>query len=465
MALQEPEATNANEAAGAPASSAAQELAPSQAYAAKQPFVTKAQLEALAQQFPTPFHLYDEAGIRANMEAVNAAFAWNPGFKEYFAVKANPNPELIGILHEYGCGCDCSSYTELMLASALGITGHDIMFSSNDTPAEDFALARQLGAIVNFDDISHIEFFEQVAGPIPETVSCRFNPGGLFQLANGIMDNPGDSKYGMTTEQLFEAYRMLRDRGAKDFGLHAFLASNTVTNEYYPKLARILFELAVRLQSETGAHVAFINLSGGVGIPYEPGRTPNDIAAIGEGVRQAFEEILVPAGMGDVAIYTEMGRFMMGPYGCLVTRAIHEKKIYKDYIGVDASAVDLIRPAMYGAYHHISVVGQPGGPDKTAAEATETYDVTGCLCENNDKFAVDRALPKIERGDLLVIHDTGAHGYSMGYNYNGRLRSAEVLLHADGTAEQIRRAETPADYFATLDHSVVGRVLREQPLG
>lgn len=424
---------------------------PNHGYDLKVPFASKATLESLAEKYPTPFHLYDEAGIRRNMEAIREAFSWNPGFREYFAVKANPNPALISILREYGCGCDCSSYTELMIAEAVGATGQNIMFSSNDTPAADFALARKLGAIVNFDDISHIDFFERVAGPIPETVSCRFNPGGLFQLANGIMDNPGDSKYGMTTEQLFEAFSQLKTKGVKNFGIHAFLASNTVTNDYYPKLARILFKLAVELEEKTGAHVAFVNLSGGVGVPYLPGQTANDIRAIGEGVRAAYEEILVPAGMGDVAIYTEMGRFVLAPYGCVVTRAVHEKRIYKDYIGVDASAVDLIRPAMYGAYHHVSVVGQPDGADKTRAQASETYDVTGNLCENNDKFAVDRHLPKIEVGDLLVIHDSGAHGYSMGYNYNGRLRAAEVLLREDGGDELIRRAETPADYFATFD--------------
>lgn len=428
----------------------------------KRLFATKDQLVELAERYPTPFHLYDEAGICANMEAVRDAFAWNPGFREYFAVKANPNPALIAILRKYGCGCDCSSATELMIADALGVPGPEIMFSSNDTPAADFRLARELGAIVNFDDISHIPFFEAVAGPMPKTVSCRFNPGGLFRLANGIMDNPGESKYGMTEAQLFEAFRMLRDRGAETFGIHAFLASNTVTNEYYPALARILFELAVRLERETGAHVGFVNLSGGIGIAYKPDEQPNDIRAIGAGVRQAYEEILVPAGMDDVAIYTELGRFMLGPYGCLVTRAIHEKRIYKDYIGVDACAADLMRPAMYGAYHHVTVVGQAGGPDKSEMEPTRTYDVTGGLCENNDKFAVDRPLPEVEIGDLLVIHDTGAHGHSMGYNYNGRLRSAEVLLHADGTSELIRRAETPADYFTTLDVLPQGRTLLER---
>ena len=428
----------------------------------KLPFVSKDQLVDIAERYPTPFHLYDEAGIRKNIEAVLDAFSWNPGFKEYFAVKANPNPALIGILREYGCGCDCSSDTELMICNAMGIRGRDIMFSSNDTPAANFRLARGLGAIINFDDITHIDFFEREAGPIPETVSCRFNPGGLFRLANGIMDNPGDSKYGMTREQLAQAFRMLADRGAKTFGLHAFLASNTVTNEYYPALARILFELARNLARETGVRIRFINLSGGVGIPYRPDQEPNDIRAIGEGVRRAYEEILVPAGMGDVALCTEMGRFMMGPYGCLVTRAIHEKHIYKEYIGVDANACDLIRPAMYGAYHHITVIGQAGGPDKSLMPAERTYDIVGNLCENNDKFAHDRALPHVDVGDLLVIHDTGAHGYSMGYNYNGRLRHAEVLLHTDGSCELIRRAETPADYFATLDVLPEGRALLER---
>ncbi len=417
----------------------------------KAPFVTKDQLVHIVEHHPTPFHLYDEAGIRRNMEAVRDAFAWNPGFREYFAVKANPNPTLIGILQEYGCGLDCSSATELMLAQALGCHGADIMLSANDVPAEDFRLAARLDATVNFDDITHIPFWQEQVGPLPARVCCRFNPGGLFRLANGLMDNPGEAKYGMTEEQLFEAFRMLRAGGTATFGLHAFLASNTVTNDYYPALARILFDLAVRLARETGAHIGFINLSGGVGIPYRPDEMPNDIRAIGEGVRRAFEEVLVPAGMGDVAIYTEMGRFMLGPYGCLVTRAIHEKRTYRDYIGVDANACDLIRPAMYGAYHHITVMGQEVGPDKSRWPATRTYDVCGNLCENNDKFARERALPEVERGDLLVIHDTGAHGHAMGYNYNGRLRHAEVLLRENGSCACIRRAETPADYFATLD--------------
>ena len=448
---------------GEPIAYPAADAAEAALYPAKQPFISKERLEGIAARFPTPFHLYDEAGIRANAQAVREAFAWNEGFREYFAVKANPNPAIIDILKEQGCGCDCSSYTELLIARACGVTGHAIMFSANDTPAEDFALARELGAIVNFDDISHIAFFEEHAGAIPETVSCRFNPGGLFQLANGIMDNPGDSKYGMTTEQLFEAFRLLKAKGAREFGIHAFLASNTVTNEYYPKLAEILFGLAARLQRACGCHVGFVNLSGGVGVPYRPDQQPNDIRAIGAGVREAYERILVPAGMDGVKIFCEMGRFMLAPYGCLVTRAIHEKRIYKDYIGVDANACDLIRPAMYGAYHHVTVVGQPGGPDKTHAPATRVYDITGNLCENNDKIAVDRALPEVEPGDLLVIHDTGAHGYAMGYNYNGRLRHAEVLLREDGFTRLIRRAERPTDYFATLDVLPEGQALLDDP--
>lgn len=411
----------------------------------KEPFVTLNQVREIVETYPTPFHLYDEKGIRENIKNLKEAFSWNPGFKEYFAVKATPNPFLLKILQEYGCGTDCSSLTELMMSEACGFGGHEIMFSSNDTPLEEFRYANDLGAIINLDDFTHIECLEKTLGYIPETISCRFNPGGLFQISNDIMDNPGDSKYGMTTDQLFEAFRTLKSKGAKHFGIHAFLASNTVTNEYYPALAKILFELAVRLQKETGAEIAFINLSGGIGIPYRPDQEPNDIHVIGEGVRQVYEEVLVPAGMGNVALYTELGRFMMGPYGCLVTKAIHEKHTYKEYIGVDACAVNLMRPAMYGAYHHISVLGKEEKP------CDHVYDVVGSLCENNDKFAIDRELPEIEKGDYLVIHDTGAHGFSMGYNYNGKLRSAELLLKEDGNVQMIRRAETPADYFATFD--------------
>ncbi len=411
----------------------------------KKPFVTKQQVEDIVKDFPTPFYLYDEKGLVDNAKAVYDAFSWNKGFKEYFAVKATPNPVLMEILKSLGCGFDCSSETELMLSQAIGASGADIMFSSNDTPAREYAYADKLGAIINLDDFTHIDFLEETIGKIPETISCRYNPGGVFQMSNGIMDNPGDSKYGMTKDQLFEAYKILRSKGARNFGIHAFLASNTVTNEYYPQLAGQLFELAVELQKETGCKIAFINLSGGVGIPYRPDQEANDIKAIGEGVRKQFENILVPAGMGDVSIFTEMGRFMMGPYGALVTKAIHEKHIYKEYIGVDACAVNLMRPAMYGSYHHITVLGKENEP------LDHVYDVTGSLCENNDKFAIDRQLPEIEMGDYLFIHDTGAHGYAMGYNYNGKLKCAELLLKEDGSVQMIRRAETARDYFATFD--------------
>lgn len=419
----------------------------------KETFVNLEQLEKIVEEFPTPFHLYDEKGLRENIKALNEAFSWNKGFKEYFAVKATPNPFLIDILREYGCGCDCSSYTELMLSEAMGAVGTDIMFSSNETPASEYEYADKLGAIINLDDITHIDFLEETIGHIPELISCRYNPGGLFKISNDIMDNPGDSKYGLTTEQLFDAFKILKEKGAKEFGIHAFLASNTVTNEYYPMLAKVLFEVAVKLQKETGVHIKFINLSGGIGIPYRPGQESNDIYAIGRGVKKVYDEVLGAAGMGDVEIYTELGRFMMGPYGCLVTKAIHEKHTHKEYIGVDACAVNLMRPAMYGAYHHITVMGKEDAP------CTHKYDVVGSLCENNDKFAVDRMLPEIEKGDLLVIHDTGAHGFAMGYNYNGKLKSAEVLLKEDGSTQLIRRAETPADYFATFDCFEIGKKL------
>ncbi len=411
----------------------------------KVPFVTREQIEEIVKTYPTPFHLYDEKGIRENAQAVKEAFAWNKGFKEYFAVKACPNPFLMQIMHEYGFGCDCSSLTELMLSHAVGIDGEDIMFSSNDTPAQEYAYCAKLGGIINLDDITHIEFVEGILGRLPEKMSCRYNPGGVFRMSNGIMDNPGDSKYGFTKEQLFEGYRILKEKGVKHFGLHAFLASNTVTNDYYPELARQLFEVAVEVKEKVGVELEFINLSGGVGIPYRPNETGNDVRVIGEGVRKVYEEVLVPAGLDQVAIYTEMGRFMTGPYGGLVTKAIHEKHTYKEYIGVDACAVNLMRPAMYGAYHHITVLGKENAP------CDHKYDVTGSLCENNDKFAIDRQLPRIDMGDYLFIHDTGAHGYSMGYNYNGKLRSAELLLKEDGSVQLIRRAETPKDYFATLD--------------
>ncbi len=410
----------------------------------KTPFVSPEKLEAIAQQYGTPFYLYDERGIRENARGLLKAFAWNPGFREYFAVKATPTPAILKIMKEEGCGLDCSSYTELMLAEAVGFGGSDIMFSSNVTPAEDFRYAAKLGATINLDDYTHIDFLNGLVG-IPELVSLRYNPGGTFEIHDNVMDNPGEAKYGMTYEQLRDGIKKLAGLGAKRFGIHAFLASNMRQNEYYPKVAAILFETAVRLREETGADIAFINLSGGVGVAYRPKEEPADIAVIGEGVRKAFEEILAPAGMGNVAIYTELGRYMLAPYGILVARAIHEKHIYKEYIGLDACAANLMRPAMYGAYHHITVAGKEDAP------RDHFYDITGGLCENNDKFARDRKLPKIDIGDLIVIHDAGAHGFAMGYNYNGKLRSCEVLLKEDGSTQLIRRAETPQDYFATFD--------------
>jgi len=411
----------------------------------KKPFVTLEQVKEISKTYPTPYHIYDEKGIRENARKLYEAFSWNKGFKEYFAVKATPNPYILKILKEEGCGVDCSSMTELMMAKALGFTGDEIMFSSNATPAEEFIYADKIGATINLDDFTHIDFLKDTIGHIPELISCRFNPGGLFSISTDIMDNPGEAKYGLTKSQIIEAFKILKAKGAKQFGIHAFLASNAVTNEYYPTLAKILFELAVELKNETGADIKFINLSGGIGIPYRPEQEQNDIYVIGEGVRAVYEEVFTKEGMTDIAIHTELGRFMLAPYGHLITRAIHEKHTYKEYIGCDACAVNLMRPAMYGAYHHITVLG------KEDEENTHKYDVTGSLCENNDKFAVDRMLPKIERGDYLVLHDSGAHGFAMGYNYNGKLRSAELLLKENGSVEMIRRAETPKDYFATFD--------------
>ena len=414
----------------------------------KKPFVTLEQLNELVRQYPTPFHLYDEKGIRENARRLHKAFAWNPGFREHFAVKATPNPQILKLLKEEGCGVDCSSLTELMMAERCGFSGSEIMFSANETPAEEFELAAKLGATINLDDLTHVDFLRETIGYIPKKISCRFNPGGIFTLGESkegfqVMDNPGDAKYGLTRPQMTEAFRKMKELGAEEFGIHSFLASNTISNDYYPTLAAILFKVAVELKEETGAHITFINLSGGVGVPYRPEQKANDIAIIGEGVRKAYEEILVPAGMGDVSICTELGRFMLAPYGHLVTRAMHEKHTHKEYIGVDACAANLMRPAIYGAYHHITVMG------KEDWACDHKYDVVGALCENCDKFAVDRMLPRIDKGDLLVIHDTGAHGHAMGYQYNGRLRSAEVLLQTDGSSRLIRRAETPDDYFAT----------------
>lgn len=410
----------------------------------KTPFVTKEKLEEIVKTYPTPFHIYDEKGIRERARALNAAFAWNKGFKEYFAVKATPNPVLLDILGQEKCGVDCSSLTELMMSEKVGFKGDDIMFSSNATPAEDFKKAAELGAIINLDDFTHIDFLEKTIGYIPETICCRFNPGGDFRISTQIMGSPSEAKYGMTEEQIIEAYKILKKKGAKRFGIHAFLSSNNTNNEYYPTLAGVLFKLAVEIQKKAGVEISFINLSGGVGVPYLPDAEPADIAIIGEGVRKVYEEILTPAGLGNVALFTELGRYMLAPNGMLITKAIHEKHIYKEYIGCDACAANLMRPAMYGSYHHITVMGKENAP------CDHKYDVTGGLCENNDKFAIDRMLPKIDIGDILAIHDAGAHGFAMGYNYNGKLRSAELLLKEDGTVELIRRAETPEDYFATL---------------
>ena len=426
----------------------------------KATFLTKEQAEAIAKEFPTPFYIYDEKGIRENTKRVHEAFVWNKGFREYFAVKALPNPEIMRIMKEEGCGFDCASEAELMLAKAVGSTGEEIMFSSNDTPVSEFAYANRIGGIINLDDISHIDTLltaceGENTRPFPETICCRFNPGGVFEMANGIMDHPGDSKYGMTKAQLFKAYSRLKELGVKRFGLHAFLASNTIGGDYYPQLAARLFRIAVEIREQTGVALSFINLSGGVGIPYRPNEMPNDILAIGAGVRRQYESILEPAGLGDIAIYTEMGRFMTGPYGALVTRVIHEKHIYKEYIGVDACAANLMRPAMYDAYHHITVLG------KEEESADHMYDVVGSLCENNDKFAIDRHLPEITIGDLLYMHDAGAHSFSMGYNYNGKLWCAELLLREDGSVSLIRRAQTPQDYFATLDVLPVYEKLKE----
>ena len=468
----------------------------------KRLFADKAKISDIIKEFPTPFHLYDERGIREKVRQLYDAFSWNPGFHEFFAVKATPNPAILRILKEEGCGADCSSYTELLLSKAVGIMGRDIMFSSNTTPARDYKLASDLGAIINLDDYTHIDFLNKICG-IPKTICCRYNPGGMFRASTHVMDNPGDAKFGFTKEQLFEGFRKLRGLGAERFGIHAFLASNANGNIYYPDLAKVLFELAVELARGTGADIRFINLSGGIGLPYHPDDPPIDIAAIGAAVKKAYEDTLAPAGLGDVALFTELGRYMLGDSGALITTVVHEKHIYKEYIGVDASASNLLRPAMYKAYHHITVMGKEdintaevaegaasAGAAEVAegavsaeaaevaecaglaeaagvaecaepAEAAQIYDVTGSLCENNDKFAIDRVLPRINIGDILWIHDTGAHGHSMGYNYNGSLRSAEILLHEDGSFELIRRAETPRDYFATLVDPNVMRTVDE----
>ncbi len=409
----------------------------------KVPFFTKDQIEKICQEHKTPFYLYDEKGIREGIRRLQNAFAW-ADFREYFAVKACPNPYLIKIMAEEGCGVDCSSYTELIIAEKVGVTGEKIMFSSNVTPADDFKKARELDAIINLDDITHIDFLEANGG-LPETLCMRYNPGGDFKIGGSIMGNPGDAKYGMTKAQIFEAVEILMKKGVKHFGLHAFLASNMIENDYYASLAEILFELAVEINEKLGADMAFVNLSGGIGIPYKPEDEPVNLEYVGAKVKEAYDRVIGPSRIEKLAIKTELGRYITGPHGILVTKAIHKKDIYKNYVGVDACAANLMRPAMYGSYHHITVMG------KENAEPVKMYDITGGLCENNDKFAVDRMLPEIENGDILAIHDAGAHGFAMGYNYNGKLRSAELLFREDGSCKLIRRAEEPSDYFATFD--------------
>ena len=411
----------------------------------KNAYVSKEQVEAIAREYPSPFYLYDEKGIRETARKLYKAFSWNPGFREYFAIKATPNPTILRILKEEGCGVDCSSQVELTMAEACGFTGEEIMFSSNDTPEEEYIFANQLGGIINLDDFSNIAELEETLGTLPKTMSLRFNPGGYFKIANTIMDNPEEAKFGMTEAQILEGYRILKEKGVEHFGIHAFLASNTVSNDYYPVLAKQLFHLVLRIKKELGISLDFVNLSGGIGIPYRPEQEQNDIFLIGQGVREVYEELLVPNGLGHIRLCTELGRFMLAPYGALITKVIHFKETYRHYVGVDACASNLMRPAMYDAYHHITVLGKEGQKE------TKVYDVVGSLCENNDKFAKNRELPVLEKGDYLFFHDAGAHGFAMGYNYNGKLWCAELLLKEDGTVKCIRRAQRDTDYFATLD--------------
>ncbi len=405
-------------------------------------------LGRIIERYPTPFHLYDEAAIRANARRLLAAFAWAPSFREYFAVKATPNPHILKVLREEGLGADCSSLAELVLAEKAGITGDRVMFSSNDTPAEEYVKARAMGAIINLDDISHIPFLERHAG-IPPMTCFRYNPGPLRGEGNAIIGKPEEAKYGLTRPQILDAYRIMRDKGVQRFGLHTMVISNELNPDYFVETAVMMFDLVAEIHRELGIRVAMVNLGGGIGIPYRPEQSPVDLAAVADGIHKAYESRIAAAGLGPLTLAMECGRMITGPYGYLVTTVLHKKAIYKDYVGVDACMANLMRPGMYGAYHHITVVGKDDRPPD------HVYDVTGSLCENNDKFAVDRPLPAIDVDDILVIHDTGAHGHAMGFNYNGKLRSAELLLKADGTVEQIRRAETIDDYFATLDFSTL----------
>ncbi len=403
---------------------------------------TKEDVEKWTKDYPTPFYVYDEEGIRKCVTDLYKAFSWNKGFCEYFAVKALPNPSILRILSELGCGADCASEPEVIMASKCGMTGQKIMFSSNETTVREYKAALDAGAIINLDDLTHIEFLENMGG-LPDTVCCRYNPG-KFRNTNDIMGHLFDSKFGMTYEQLKVAFKTLKEKGVKHFGIHAMLASCCLEADYYPRLAEELFELVLEMKHDFDISVEFIDLSGGIGIPYKPNEEPVDIFEIGEGVRRVYERMIEDNGM-ELALYTEMGRYITGPYGYLVATAIHYKHIYKEYIGLDASCCNLMRPAMYGSYHHITVLGKEDAP------FVGKFDVVGSLCENNDKFAVDRKLPKVDIGDYVVLHDAGAHGHAMGYNYNGKLRCAELLMSKEKEVKLIRRAQTIKDYFATLD--------------
>ena len=409
----------------------------------KLPF-SKQKLEEIIRSYPTPFHIYDEQAIRENVRKLLAAFAWAHGFKEYFAVKAAPNPHLMKILREEGVGADCSSMAELVLSERVGIIGEDIIFSSNDTPYEEYIKAKEMGAIINLDDITHIEYLERHAG-LPEMLSFRYNPGPLLKSGNTIIGYPEEAKYGLTRDQIFEAFRLCQAKGVKRFGLHTMVISNELNGDSFVATARMMFELAVDIQRQLAIRIEFIDLGGGIGIPYRPEQEPVDLAYVGSQVRKVYEEIIATNGLHPLRLAVECGRMITGPYGYLVTKAIHKKEIYKNYIGLDACMANLMRPALYGSYHHITVVGKEHEP------LDHVYDITGSLCENNDKFAIDRPLPRIDTGDIVVIHDAGAHGHAMGFNYNGKLRSAELLLRPDGTVRLIRRAETLQDLFATLD--------------
>jgi len=412
--------------------------------AEKKPPFSKEQLMRIIEQHPTPFHIYDEEAIRANARKLLAAFDWAPAFKEYFAVKATPNPHILKILQEEGCGADCSSLPELILAEKSGIRGEDIIFTSNDTPANEFIKAKELGAVINLDDISHIDFLEKNAG-IPELICFRYNPGPLREGGNAIIGSPEESKYGLTRKQLLDAYRMMRDKGVQRFGLHTMVISNELDPNYFIETANMMFDLVVEIFRTLKIRVEFVNFGGGIGIPYRPEQQSVDLDYLSRGIKDSYDRKIVANGLHPLKLAMESGRMITGPYGYLVATVLHKKEIYKNYVGLDACMANLMRPGIYGAYHHITVMGKEDWP------LGYIYDVTGSLCENNDKFAVNRKLPMVEIGDVMVIHDTGAHGYAMGFNYNGKLRSAELLLKADGSVEMIRRAETIEDYFATLN--------------